>query len=57
MKKEDLFGLKYYIASSLLILGFFAYSSMIGYKWFNPTKTEPRSSGARGVHGYRYYHK
>jgi hypothetical protein len=40
------------------VIGFFLYSGIVGYKWFNPTQTEPsRPAGGRGGHIYRSYHK
>jgi hypothetical protein len=57
MNTEDLKGLRYYILYSLLVVGFFVYSGMTGWKWFNPTKTEPeRTPTSRsGGHVYRYH--
>lgn len=60
MTLKDLKGLKYFIAYGLAVLGFFVYSSMVGWRWFNPTTTEHTRSEAHhsggGSHGH-YYHK
>jgi hypothetical protein len=60
MKRQDLFGLKYFIAFGLVVIGFYVYSAMVGWKWFNPTSTEknePTKRGiARGIYP-RYFHK
>lgn len=59
MNLSDLKGLKYYLIYALALLAFFTYSGMVGWKWFNPTKTErERSERAPGTHGRSYiYHK
>ena len=59
MNREDLKGLKYYIIYCFLLIAFFVYSGMTGWKWFNPTDSEANrpTSGTRGA-GYIYrYHK
>jgi hypothetical protein len=55
MKQKDLLGLKYYIAFGVLVVGFFIYSGLTGYRWFNPTKTEPHRPVGRTGHIYRYH--
>ena len=60
MNLENLKGLKsYLLAYALVVIGFFTYSGMIGWKWFNPTKTEKERSGGHHTTGGRYlrYHK
>ena len=60
MDKQDIKGLKYFIAYAMVIVGFSAYSSFTGWMWFNPTKTEPTKGEGRrpGSHGHIYrYHK
>jgi hypothetical protein len=59
MNLNDLKGLKYYLIYALALLAFFTYSGMVGWKWFNPTKTErERGERANGTHGRSYiYHK
>ena len=59
MDKRELFGLKYFIAYCVVVIGIFLYSGVVGYKWFNPTQTEPThgTTGRSGGHVYRYYHK
>jgi hypothetical protein len=55
---EDLKGLKYYIIYAILLISFFCYSVITGWKWFNPTKTEPTRSSPTGRTGHIYrYHK
>jgi hypothetical protein len=55
MNSDDLKGLKYYIIYSIVLICFFAYSGMTGWKWFNPTKTEPTRPTGRPGHVYRYH--
>jgi hypothetical protein len=58
MNRKELYGLKYFIGYCVVVIGFFLYSGIVGYKWFNPTQTEPsRPAGGRGGHIYRSYHK
>lgn len=59
MKLADFKSLKYFIVYGLLAIGFFAYSGVVGKKWFNPTPTH--REGERGTthrthgSGYRYH--
>lgn len=56
MNWEDLKGLKYYAIYCLILIGFFFYSGIVGWKWFNPTSTETgRSPGGRPGHYFRYH--
>ena len=61
MNNKDLKGLKYYLAYGVLVIGFFAYSGSVGWKWFNPTSTEHEKAQGHGrgvVRGsYLRYHK
>lgn len=60
MNFNNLKGLKsYFFAYALVVIGFFIYSGAIGWKWFNPTKTEEERSTGRHTTGGRYlrYHK
>lgn len=59
MNKKELFALKYYIGFCIAVLAFYVYSGLTGYRWFNPTKTEPGEHRPRTGTGayYRYYHK
>ena len=52
-------GLKYYIMYTIIILGFFVYSGLVGWRWFNPTQTTHEKSGTGGsrIHRGYYYHK
>ncbi|HEY0655864.1 MAG TPA: hypothetical protein VGD65_22165 [Chryseosolibacter sp.] len=57
MNWEDIKGLKFYLLYCLLLIGFFVYSGMTGWKWYNDTPTEserPATSGRSG-HIYRYH--
>lgn len=55
MSWEEFKGLKYYIAYAAVILGFFVYSGMVGWKWFNPTSTTHERSGGGTHHTGRGY--
>lgn len=57
MDSDDLKGLKYFILYSVVVIGFFVYSGMTGWKWFNPTDTEPTRSTTRSGYIPRVYHK
>jgi hypothetical protein len=58
MDLNDVKGLKFYIIYCLLLIAFFVYSGMIGWKWFNPTQTEPTKPNGTHRAGYIYrYHK
>lgn len=49
MSIEDLKGLKYYILYGAVVIGFFTYSSAIGWNWFNSTSTEQTRTGTTRV--------
>lgn len=55
MNLDDIKGLRYYIIYCILLLSFFAYSGLTGWKWFNPTKTEPTRTHGRSGYLYRYH--
>jgi TRAP-type C4-dicarboxylate transport system permease small subunit len=55
MSLNDLKGLKYYIFYCVIVLGFFIYSGITGWKWFNPTRTESERPTGRTGHIYRYH--
>jgi hypothetical protein len=55
MNWEEIKGLKYFLLYSLVIICFFAYSGLVGWKWFNMTKTEPTRGTGRNGHVYRYH--
>jgi hypothetical protein len=57
MNSDDLKGLKYYIIYAIVLIGFFVYSGITGWKWFNPTKTEPTRTTNRIPYINRAYHK
>jgi hypothetical protein len=57
MDNEDLKGLKYYILYGIIVIGFFAYAGITGWKWFNPTTAEPTRSATRSGYIHRSYHK
>jgi hypothetical protein len=57
MELEDLKGLKFYVLYCVLLVSFFAYSGMTGWKWYNDTPTEsekPIRTGRTG-HVFRYH--
>jgi hypothetical protein len=57
MEGKDLKGLRYYIVIASLLLGFYTYSNLIGWKWFFSTPTEEtRPEHSEGTHN-RFYHK
>jgi hypothetical protein len=55
MNWEEIKSLKFFALYCLLLVSFFAYSSITGWKWFNPTKTEPSRPTGRVGHVYRYH--
>jgi hypothetical protein len=59
MSIDDIKGLKYYILYCIVVLGFFVYSGMTGWKWYNSTTVESeRTPGAHprgGSYPYRYH--
>lgn len=55
MNWQDLKGLKYYIASSVLLISFFVYSGITGWKWFNTTETQSARPAGRTGYIYRYH--
>jgi hypothetical protein len=56
MNRKDINGLRYYIIYCIALLSFFTYSGLVGWKWFNPTKTEPvRGRPGSTGHTYRYH--
>jgi hypothetical protein len=60
MSLNEVKSLKYYLAYAALVIGFFAYSGAVGWKWFNPTQTtHEKSQGQHRGSGGRmyYYHK
>lgn len=57
MNKEDVKGLKFYILYCSILVAFFVYSGLTGWKWFNPTKTEPTRTVGRSGYIPRYHHK
>lgn len=58
MNWDDVKGLKYFIIYSILLVGFFVYSGLVGWLWFNPTQAEPTRGKTTGRSGHVYrYHK
>lgn len=57
MKSKDLFALRYFIVFALLMLSFYAYSGIKGWKWIGATKTEKAERNSDGTYRYRYFHK
>jgi hypothetical protein len=59
MNIEEIKGIKYYLIYAALAIGFFTYSGVVGWKWFNPTQTTHEKSERthRGTGGRMYYHK
>lgn len=57
MNLEELKGLKYYVAYAFVLLAFFFYSGITGWKWLNMTKTTKERSGTthHGGRGYIYH--
>ncbi len=55
---ENLKALRYYLAFCATVIVFFVYSSLTGWKWFNPTETESERPTGRhpGTYHYRYYY-
>jgi hypothetical protein len=57
MNFKDIRGLKYYLMYATILLLFFAYSGMTGWRWFHSTATET-TKGTRHIRGAHYmYHK
>ncbi len=59
MNLNEIKGLKYYLLYAGLTIGFFAYSGVVGWKWFNPTQTTHEKGGTahRTGGGRIFYHK
>lgn len=60
MTKDDLYGLRYFLAFAFVVVGFFVYSGMTGLKWIGGTKTEKEKSTTNNTRSHypRYfYHK
>jgi hypothetical protein len=59
MNWNEIRGLKYFIAYAAIVIGGFAYSSVVGWKWWNSTQTtQEKNEGDGSHHGGRYfYHK
>jgi hypothetical protein len=55
MEIDDIKGMKYYLAFSAIVISFYVYSGLTGWKWFNPTKTESERPVGRSGHIYRYH--
>lgn len=55
MNWDDIKGLRYFIIYSIILIGFFIYSGLVGWLWFNPTKAEPVRGTGRSGHVYRYH--
>lgn len=59
MDFEALRKFRFYVAYAVVLLVFFAYSGLAGWRWFHSTKTE-NTKGTRHVRGtghYFRYHK
>jgi len=57
MEMNELKGLRYYIAYAAVVIGFFVYSGVVGWKWFNPTTVEHQRTGGHHVGRSYIYHK
>lgn len=57
---EHIKDLKYYLIYSVVVIGFFTYSALVGWEWLGGTATEhtPGEHGTRHHTGGHYiYHK
>lgn len=55
MDIDDLKGLRYFILYAVIVIGFFFYSGIVGWNWFNTTATESTRPTGRTGHVYRYH--
>jgi hypothetical protein len=56
MTQKDLYGLRYFLALALMLIGFYVYSGVTGLKWVGGTKTEKEKHQPRHGTYPRYYH-
>lgn len=57
MSWDELKGLKYYLGISAVVISFYIYSNMVGWRWLNATKTTQERSTTRGHSRGYFYHK
>lgn len=57
MSWNELKGLKYYLGFTALVVSFYIYSNMVGWRWLNPTKTTHEQGASRGHSRGYFYHK
>jgi hypothetical protein len=60
ISRDQLYGLRYYAAFGLVLISFYVYSGVTGWKWVGGEKTEQEKSEGgthRGGRYYRFYHK
>jgi hypothetical protein len=57
MNQKDIYALRYFIFFAFLLLSFYTYSGIIGWKWMGTTPTEKAARNSDGTYRYRYFHK
>lgn len=57
MNLKELKALRYYLAFVFLVVSFYVYSGVVGWKWIGATSTETNTTENQGGSRYRYFHK
>ena len=57
MNWKELGSLKYFVSFIAIVIGFYIYSGIIGWKWLGSTSTEKSRPNKDGTHTQRYFHK
>ncbi len=57
MNWKELGSLKYFVAFIAIVIGFYIYSGIIGWKWLGSTSTEKSRPNKDGTNTQRYFHK
>jgi hypothetical protein len=54
ISRDELYALRYYFGFVLVLVSFYVYSGVTGWKWVGGEKTE-KEKPEGGTHGGRYY--
>jgi hypothetical protein len=54
MERKQLYALRYYIAFAGIIIGFYIYSGIVGWRWIGGASEKKNEYRSRGPH---YLHK
>jgi hypothetical protein len=57
MSWDDLKGLKYYLGFAVVVISFYIYSNLVGWRWLNTTKTTHEQGASRSHSRGYFYHK